>query len=128
MTPRPKSLVEVAERVLSAGGGFLAELADFLDDLRIAPAAAALRDEPPRLPGKLERGAWMDAYLAASAEFLAAKHGLAKPAWAFDPSRSLDEPVFACRLKEGRVFLLKDAPAAFKSRNLFVSANALERV
>ncbi len=120
-------MVKVAERVLSAGGGFLAELADFLDDFRIAPAAA-LRDEPPRLAGKLERGAWMDAYLAASGEFLAAKHGLANPAWALDPSRSLDEPVFACRSKEGRVFLLKDAPAAFKSRNLFVSANALDRV
>lgn len=128
MSPRPKTLAEVAERVRQAGGGFLGELADFLDDFRIAPGEAALRDEPTRLAGALVRGAWMDAYLAASADFLASRHGLPKPAWAFGPSRSLDAPVFACRSKEACVFLLKDAPAAFKSRNLFVSANALDRV
>jgi hypothetical protein len=48
--------------------------------------------------------------------------------WVFDPRRRLPEPHFVFQTPEGRIFLLADAPAAFKSRNLFVTGNALDRV
>ncbi len=103
-------------------------LADFLDGFRESPSDEALAAAPPLLDGSVRNGRWKDAYLAATAEFLAVRHDLARRAWFYEASRSLDEPAFSCSSREGRLFLLKDAPAAFKSRNLFVGANALDRV
>lgn len=127
MEPRPDSLAEVARRVLR-GGSFRMELADFLDGFRESPGDGALSEPPPLLAGTVGNGTWKDAYLAATAEFLAIRHQLERWAWFYEAERSLDEPAFACRSRAGRLFLLKDSPAAFKSRNLFVSANALDRV
>ncbi len=127
MEPRPDSLAEVARRVLR-GGSFGMELADFLDGFRELPGDEAFREEPPLLDGQVGNGRWKDAYLAAVAEHLAGLHGLKKWPWMRDPRRSLDEPSFSCRSPAARLFLLKDSPAAFKSRNLFVGANSLDRV
>ena len=127
MTPRPDSLAEVARRVLDQHS-FQMELADFLDAFRDSPGSIALQEEPPLLDGQVADGRRLDAFLAATGESLAMKHGLPVWHWMFDPRRSLDVPSFSCRTREGRLFLLKDSPAAFKSRNLFVTGNALERV
>ncbi|HQW27852.1 MAG: hypothetical protein KA152_07700 [Verrucomicrobiales bacterium] len=127
MTPRPASLAEVARRVLD-GHSFAMELADFLDAFRESPNREALQEEPPLLNDRVVEGRRLDAFLAATGESLAMKHDLPVSHWMFDPRRSLDVPSFACRTRAGRLFLLKDSPAAFKSRNLFVTGNALERV
>ncbi len=126
-TTRTQSLVEVAQRVIT-GGPFLMELADFLDEFRVSPTFARVANEPPFLDGLLKRGQWKDAYLTAVAEHLTGRHDLPPPEWIYDRRRYLDEPAFACRTREARLFLLKDSPAAFKSRNIFVSGNALDRV
>lgn len=68
-----------------------------------------------------------DAYLAATAEWLAWKFNLQPPRWAFDDSRSLRRPWFASPLGSMRALLLLESPAVFRSRNLFVSENALSR-
>lgn len=127
MKSRPESLAEVARRV-AAGESFLGAVADFLDGFREAADESALAEAPMRLGDERERDRWKDAWLAAAADHLAGLHGLKRPAWRNDPERFLEEPRFACRTRSGRLFLLKDSPAAFKSRNLFVSANALDRV
>jgi len=127
MTPRPSSLAEVAHRVLS-DHSFQMELADFLDAFRENPTREALEEEPPLLDGQVADGRRLDAFLAATGESLAMKHDLPIRAWIFDPRRTLDRPSFSCRTRGGRLFLLKDSPAAFKARNLFVTGNALERV
>ena len=127
MTPRPASLTEVARRVLD-GHSFAMELADFLDAFRENPKLEALQEEPPLLDDQVAEGRRLDAFLAATGESLAMKHDLPLSGWMFDPRRSLDRPSFTCRTRAGRLFLLKDSPAAFKSRNLFVTGNALERV
>jgi len=124
---RPKSLVEVAGRVL-AGGSFRFELADFLDEFYQSPNAAALAEEPAFLAATCERGPHRDAFLAATAEWLSGKFNLPAGRWILDRRRYLPEPSFAMKTREGRIFLLKDSPGAFKSRNLFVTGNVLERV
>lgn len=126
---RPKTLHEVASRV-AGGESFRFELADFLDEFRQASESAvdALAETPPLLAGKVENGSRCDCFLAAMAETLARRNGWQTPDWAFDAERSLAEPHFDFSTREGRLFLLKDSPAAFKSRNLFVTAAVLDRV
>jgi len=81
----------------------------------------------PYLAARLWNGKIEDAYLAATAEWLAWKFNLPPPRWAFEPSRSLRRPWFASQLAALRAVLLLESPAAFRSRNLFVSENALSR-
>jgi len=52
---------------------------------------------------------------------------LQPPAWIFGPDRSLRRPWFASQLAALRGVLLHESPAPFRSRNLFVSENALSR-
>ncbi len=127
MESRPKTLAEVAVRV-SRGALFLMELADFLDEFREQPGEAAFAEEPPALGTETPERRWIDAYLAAVAEMLSGQQGWRSPGWVRKPERYLADPSFAGRSREMRLFLLKDSPAAFKSRNLFVTGNALDRV
>lgn len=127
MLSRPKSLCEVAGRT-AAGASFRHELADFLDEFYEHPNAEAFQEEPVRLAGSHPRGLHRDSYLAATAEHLARKFQFPLALWVFDSHRRLPEPHFAFQTPEGRIFLLADSPAAFKSRNLFVPGNALDRV
>ena len=118
---RPRSLAEVAA-LTREGDSFGRCLANFLDGFYLAPNSAALETEPVRLSD-----AMMDAYLAAVAEELARKYNLPHPAWAYDDSRKLRSPWFASDLQSMRAVLLLESPAGFRSRNLFVSENALSR-
>jgi hypothetical protein len=123
----PKTLAEVAQLVV-AGESFDLCLRNFLDSFLARPAGAALATEPEKLADKLPvLGAVEDAYLAATAEWLAWKFDLPPPGWAFEPVRSLRRPWFASQLASLRALLLIESPAPFRSRNLFVSENALSR-
>ncbi|MGP8200169.1 MAG: hypothetical protein ACLQU4_11785 [Limisphaerales bacterium] len=68
-----------------------------------------------------------DAYLAATAGELARIHDLPLPGWVAADTRKLHLPWFASPLSALRADLLVESPAAFRSRNLFVSENALTR-
>ena len=119
---RIASLKEVALAVL-AGQDFSYALRDFLDGFYAAPMPAALAAEPPLLPG----AAGQDAYLGAVCEHFCRLHSWLVPAWARVPNRVLAEPVFFAKSHALRMLLLMDSPAAFRERNLFVSADALAR-
>ena len=124
---RPKTLVEVAELTIN-GDSFDRCLANFLDGFYAAPKAGALADAPPLLaPGFGDLGRVQDAYLAATAEELARTCQLALPAWTAADTRKLHRPWFASPLAALRTVLLLESPAAFRSRNLFISQNALTR-
>ena len=75
-----------------------------------------------------EIGRVEDAYLAAVAEELARRFGLPLPAWTMTEERWLHKPWFASPLASLRAVLLLESPPGFRSRNLFVSENALSRV
>jgi hypothetical protein len=124
---RTATLAEIASRTLE-GGQFGALLADFLDGFYAMPEAEAIAEEPAPLQAVMdEEGALRDAYLAAVAEHLAHQFRLPFPRWASDPRRSLRRPWFACDFPSLRATLIHESPAAFRCRNLFVSANALSR-
>lgn len=125
---RPKTLAEVATRT-AQGDSFDRCLANFLDGFYAAVSDAALTDAPALLAPRFgDLGRVQDAYLAATAEELARRFSLAWPSWTVGESRRLHRPWFASTLAALRAVLLLESPPAFRSRNLFVSENALSRV
>jgi hypothetical protein len=124
---RPQSLAEVAELTMQ-GESFHLSLSEFLDEFYREPNQNALTAEPAVLHDKItEQGKVYDAYLAATAETLACQYHLDTPSWAYAPTRQLHHPWFALNLASLRAVLLWESPPAFRSRNLFVSENALSR-
>jgi len=103
------------------------ELGDFLDAFYRQPTADAVSEAPPPLAGAHPRGAWLDAFLAAVAEHLCRRFERPIPGWVFESGRSLERPYFALEAPSFRATLLLESPAAFRSRNLFITANALSR-
>jgi hypothetical protein len=123
----PQTLAQVAD-LAAQGESFDLSLRNFLDGFYARPNADALRPEPPQLAVKDPRhGQIEDAYLAATAEWLAWKFNLPPPSWIFAPARALRRPWFASPLASLRAVLLIESPAPFRARNLFVSENALSR-
>lgn len=127
---RPWTLAEVA--TLTAGGDSFARcLANFLDGFYGSPTAKALVEAPQLLapesgePG--EPGRVRDAYLVATAEELARAYQFSPPAWIASDQRALHSPWFASPLAALRAVLILESPAAFRSRHLFISENALSR-
>jgi len=124
---RPKTLAEVAA-LAAHGDSFDRCLANFLDEFYAAPNAAALAAPPPLLAPQFgELGRVQDAYIAATAEELARRFDLPHPGWTIGEDRQLHRPWFATPLAALRAVLLLESPPAFRSRNLFVSENALSR-
>ena len=124
---RPTTLAEVA-RLVAEGESFDRRLANFLDEFLAAPNDAALAETPELLARFGETGQVEDAYLAATAEELARSFHLSLPTWTDAEERKLRRPWFASPLASLRAALLLESPAGFRSRNLFVSENALTRV
>lgn len=125
---RPKTLAEVADLVLN-GDAFDRCLANFLDEFYAHPSAEALARTPVLLEPKFgEPGRVQDAYLAATAEELACAYQILLPTWTGAETRKLHRPWFASSLASLRAILLLESPPAFRSRNLFISQNALTRV
>lgn len=100
---------------------------DFLDRFRETPSFEWIADEPRLLEPRLNDGGRADAFLASTAAYLAQKHQLPMPNWAKGNARALEKPWFAAKTHNLRMILLQESPAAFRVRNLFVSANALSR-
>ena len=124
---RIATLAEVADRCLE-GATFDHCLADFLDGFYRAPAAEPLSKEPLLLAPRFgEAGRVQDAYLAAVGEELARRFALPQPTWAGGDTRRLRRPWFAMPMAAVRAVLILESPAPFRSRNLFVSENALSR-
>ncbi len=124
---RPKTLAEVAQLALD-GDSFDRCLANFLDEFNAAPEPKALGASPALLaPTFGEPARVQDAYLAATAEELARARNFTVPGWTDEDARKLHRPWFASPLAALRAVLLLESPAAFRSRNLFISENALTR-
>lgn len=124
---RPRSLAEVAE-LTAQGDDFDRCLANFLDGFYPFPNARSLAETPILLAPEFGPvGRVQDAYLAATAGELAWRFGLPLPEWTEAEQRKLRRPWFATPLGALRAVLLLESPPSFRSRNLFVSENALSR-
>ena len=123
MSRRPRSLHEVSVRAGDGLQGFDAALREFLDTFYSFPELreAALKVCPVPLDDV------RDAYLAATAEYLAQSYGLAVPEWSEAHGFNLKRPFFAGGLESLKARLTVESPAAFRRRLLFVSKDALSR-
>jgi len=102
-------------------------LRDYLDRFRFQPDPSLVTQEPRLLEPCLNDGGVADAYLASAAAWMCHKHGFAAPEWARESKWVLEMPFFAAKTHGLRMILLQESPAEFRVRNIFVSANALER-
>jgi hypothetical protein len=123
---RPGSIAEVARRATTQRELAYA-LPEFLDEFAARPELERLTEEPELLRDRFVVGDVADAYLAAVAVSLARAIRAAPPPWAWQQRRKLRLPWFAHPGAALRATLLRESPAAFRERNLFVSANALSR-
>ncbi len=125
-SPRPKTLAEVAaigrdeERLSFA-------IREFLDEFYAEPLPERLEEEPRSLTTTLHDDGLADAYLAGIADHLSRQYKFSPPAWIAGPNRILANPWFAMKSHGGRMCMLIESPPAFRERNIFVSANALNR-
>lgn len=120
MKSRPQTLAEVAEAAdsLAAFGHHLRDWQHHLRSRTSRPAVrATIRPEPVRLAPRFSQGELADAWLAATAELLAARLGEHAPSWVMGKGRTLEYPWFASPIR--REEALRDSPAPFKNRNLF---------
>jgi len=124
ISPRPESLAVVAQRATDPRT-FRYELTDFLHEFQQRRTLSMLAEQPQRMANRFEMAAVYDVFLAAVAEHLAHEIGCEAPAWAGQETRVLSSPWFAAKSGDLRAVLLVESPAAFRARNLFVSANAL---
>ncbi len=113
---------------VSSRDDFSLTLRDFIDRFREGPDAALIADEPALLATTLDDDGLSDAWLASTAAWLARRHALPVPPWARGQARCLPRPWYAAKTHKLRMLLLQDSPAEFRIRNLFVSADAIERV
>ncbi|NJK91409.1 MAG: hypothetical protein HC904_06015 [Blastochloris sp.] len=120
-----KSLKHVAEAFNQEEASYA--LRNFLDAFYASPNFEAIEEEPRLTAQIFNDEGHSDAYLAAVAEHLARHHHLPLPSWSLNPSRFLKKPHFGAKTFKLKRLLLADSPAAFRSRNLFVSADALTR-
>jgi hypothetical protein len=120
------TIAHVAQEVITGVESPVA-FGNFLDAFYLAPDERMLQAVPPSIPVGSPQAAEIDAYLGATAERLARRSGLAIPAWAFHPSRYLHVPFFANEGAALRATLLLESPPEFRTRNLFVTSNALDR-
>jgi len=102
-------------------------LRNFLDRFYSDPCLEQLQDEPALLTDILRDEGLADAYLASTAALLCQKFNLSQPAWVDRECRIKKTPWFAAKSPNLKAILLQECPAAFRVRNLFVSANALSR-
>jgi hypothetical protein len=121
-----KTLRELTENV-RAGRPLEIELGDFLDGFYLTPEAATVQEPPPTLAGAHADGEMLDAFVAGVAEHLCRRFALPIPEWVYAPDRFLERPFFALKAPAFRATLLLESPMEFRSRNLFVTANALSR-
>ncbi len=121
---RPQSLAEIA-RETTGPRDFNTLLAEFLDEFNADSSFARIEDEPARMVGRFDKAEVADVELAAVADAMAERIGMACPPWA--EKRSMPHPCFAYDDEELNALLLRESPPAFRKRNLFVSENALSR-
>lgn len=100
---------------------------NFLDRFKSNPDPSLIADEPALLASILNDGGYADAFAASTTAYLSQVHGLKAPSWVNTKSRMMQIPHFAAKSPNMKAILLQESPAAFRVRNLFVSANALSR-
>lgn len=121
--PQSMRFMQLVREAARANDSFsFATLADFLKSLSGSALNGAVGEFPADVSDRFCR-----AYAAAMVETVCACQGIDAPAWT-SKIGPIDEPYFASTLLSLRSYLLTNSPPAFRKRNLFVDATAVDRV
>lgn len=126
MTRMNETLRESMARVTDSSG-FSYAIRNFLDRFRANPNPELLQDEPELLSQLIGDDGYADAFVASTAAYLCQVHDFKAPFWLNASCRKMPYPHFGAKSPNMKAILLQESPAAFRVRNLFVSANALHR-
>jgi hypothetical protein len=123
VSQRPDSLLEVSRRVVEGTQTFDPAVREFLDEFYSRPIdrQRSIQMQPELIDDV------KDAYLAATAEYLASNYRLEMPGWVECHGRPLRRAFFAGGLESLKAILTVESPAAFRRRLLFVGKDALDR-
>ncbi len=120
-----QTLAHVAGRI-AEGTDLRVATREFLDELAIRPTRelrlAAVAREPRRV------GERSDALLAALAEHVSLGEDEPPPPWAIEADRFLDRMWFVSPTAAFRATQLRESPAAFRRRGIFLARSTLHRV
>ncbi|WP_212844684.1 hypothetical protein [Catellatospora sp. IY07-71] len=118
----PMTMARLGDLLASGDSQRWRYIAEFLEEYRWAPAATRhkLLLAEPASTGDQH---W-DVFLAALAEHLSARDGRGAPAWC--EARTLRTWWFPFNTRAARADALVHAPAAFRKRGVYVSAQELE--
>jgi hypothetical protein len=120
-----QTLAHVADRI-AEGTDPRVGMREFLDELAIRPTRelrlAAVAQEPRRV------GERSDALLAALAEHVALREDEPPPRWALEADRFLDRMWFVSPTAAFRATQLRESPAAFRRRGIYLARSTLHRV
>ena len=122
---RPRTLRDVVARADSTHPIDI-HLREFLDEFYIESSKQVRQDmlaNEPEPTGNPRA----DAYLAAVAEHLAFRYGLAVPQWTQSEMRFLHAPHFPAGLESLKAITLVESPTAFRRRLIFVDRDPLSR-
>jgi hypothetical protein len=123
-----------AERMLADGASLLSVwryfLIQLLDDYSGEAARAGARQASRRFDEEPAPTGWaeVDAGLAALAELLARRDGWSTPGWARKPGRYTSKWWFVTPLRGMHATALQQSPPSFRTRGVFITADALSRV
>jgi hypothetical protein len=125
---RPQTLAEVVEVAKTGRYDFYMALNEFADEFYLDhPDKAAMQRRIDPVPQPME-DPLLDALIGAVGEHLAHRWGLRAPEWTQRPHHfALKEPRFLPESKALREILKVESPPAFRSRQLFVGAEPLQR-
>jgi hypothetical protein len=126
MSRRTETLRESMAKV-AVQSDFSYAIKNFLDRFKANPNPDLLLNEPELLSPLIQDGGYADAFVASTAAYLCQVHHFEAPAWVNCNCRIMPIPWFAAKSPNMKAILLQESPAAFRVRNLFVSANALHR-
>lgn len=101
-------------------------LGNFLDEFRKNPSGIQIEDSILDLSSlsQVEKS-----IVAATVDAVCTETHIEQPSWVFDNSTYLHKPYFSMNAKgDLRMILIQESPCWFRSRNLFVSNNCIERV
>lgn len=119
--------LEASVRSIRNPDDFTYVVRNFLDRFYRSPSMDLIENEPELLVSRLHDAGLADAYIASVASWLCQKYDLPNPVWVDHSNRIMSKPWFAAKSPNLKAILLQESPAAFRVRNLFVSANALSR-
>ncbi len=123
--PEQQTAADSARRV-NAGEPWAPVVRELLDSLALARDDGDLRRLTAVEPAKVDER--VDAYLAAVVEHHCSQRGIGAPEWVLNPDRFLQRWWWPGSTRALDALCVRDSPAAFRRRGIFIGKTTLHRI